>query len=140
MREDGSREARAAGRAHASARVRQRRVGRTLVAVLLASTIAAAPASAAAASDTWAAGGRGAATALANVLYIPAKLAYALVGGVVGGLAFAVTAGNMEVANTIWRPSVGGRYTLSTEDLFPSRASGGGTGQGVSEYQPQWPE
>ncbi len=121
-------------------RTRSGAPGRALVALVLALALAAAPAEAAAARDTWVEGGKGAATALANVLYIPAKLAYALVGSVVGGLAFAVTAGNMEVANGIWKPSVGGRYTLSTTDLFPPAPDAGAPVAGVSESQPQWPE
>jgi hypothetical protein len=69
--------------------------------------------------ETWTSGGKGAATALVNVLYIPAKLVYATTGGIVGGLAYAVTAGDREVAQTVWEPSVGGSYVMTTDQLFP---------------------
>jgi hypothetical protein len=95
--------------------------------------------------ETWSAGGKGAATALVNVLYIPAKLVYATTGGLVGGLAYAVTAGDREVAQTIWEPSVGGNYIMTTDQLFPS--SEGGLVESESSPQrfaesaePQWPE
>src|SRR5262245_37005349 len=81
-------------------------------------------ASAARAEDSealWAGAGRGTATAAANLLYMPAKLVYAGVGGLVGGMAYAVTLGDDKVAQKIWEPSVGGSYILSTTDLFPEQ-------------------
>lgn len=61
----------------------------------------------------WGDVGRGAGAALGNVLYIPAKLVYASVGGVVGGLAYLVTLGSTETANAIWEPTLGGTYVLT---------------------------
>src|SRR5690554_4585393 len=120
---------------------------RRCVAAVLVLTWTALPAAAASEGDTWAAGGRGAATALVNVLYIPAKLVYALAGGLVGGLAFVLTAGDREVAQNIWEPSVGGSYILTTSQLFPDSATasaepaGSDLGSpGVAESEPQWPE
>ena len=117
-----------------------------VVAGAIALVLAATPV-AAAEGETWAAGGRGAATALVNVLYIPAKLVYALAGGVVGGLAFCLTAGDREVAQNIWGPSVGGSYILTTEQLFPGSTGGarkaGGLEEapsGMAESEPQWPD
>ena len=57
--------------------------------------------------------GLGAGAACSNILYIPAKLAYAAVGGVVGGLAYAVTLGSTETANAVWEPTLGGTYVLT---------------------------
>ena len=57
--------------------------------------------------------GFGAGAALTNVLYIPAKLVYASVGGLVGGLAYVVTLGSTETANAIWEPTLGGTYVLT---------------------------
>ncbi|HXW85322.1 MAG TPA: hypothetical protein VEJ86_13010, partial [Candidatus Binataceae bacterium] len=50
-----------------------------------------------------------------NVLYIPAKLVYALLGGMVGGGAWLVTAGNTQTADTIWRSCFGGDYVLTPQ-------------------------
>jgi hypothetical protein len=57
--------------------------------------------------------GLGLATVVANIFYIPVKVAYAVVGGVTGGLAYAVTAGNQSVAERVWVSSVGGDYVLT---------------------------
>ena len=59
--------------------------------------------------------GLGLATVLANVFYVPVKVGYAAVGGVTGGLAWALTGGNGQVAERIWVPSVGGDYVLTSE-------------------------
>ncbi len=61
----------------------------------------------------WSGAGYGAAALLGNVLYIPAKLVYAVVGGVTGGAGYLVTGGNSQTANTIWRSSLGGDYVLT---------------------------
>jgi hypothetical protein len=57
--------------------------------------------------------GYGLAAVGANLLYVPAKIVYAVLGGVTGGLGFLVTAGNTNVAQTIWSPALGGTYVLS---------------------------
>jgi hypothetical protein len=51
------------------------------------------------------------------LLYIPAKLTYALLGGIVGGGTYLVTAGNMQAANTVWRSSLGGDYVVTPQML-----------------------
>ena len=61
----------------------------------------------------WKGVGVGAGTVLGNVLYIPAKLVYGILGGVAGGAGWALTGGNTQVANTIWRSSLGGDYVLT---------------------------
>src|SRR3984893_5406725 len=61
----------------------------------------------------WKGVGVGAGTLFGNVLYIPAKLVYGILGGVAGGAGWALTGGNTQVANTIWRSSLGGDYVLT---------------------------
>ncbi|HTY54242.1 MAG TPA: hypothetical protein VMB26_03525 [Candidatus Binataceae bacterium] len=61
----------------------------------------------------WNGVGIGAATLGANVLYIPAKFVYGILGGITGGAGWAVTGGNTQVSNTIWRSSLGGDYVLT---------------------------
>jgi hypothetical protein len=65
----------------------------------------------------WSGVGYGAGSLLTNVLYIPAKLVYALLGGLVGGGAYALTGGNTQTANTIWRSSLGGDYVVTPDML-----------------------
>ncbi|HLI78886.1 MAG TPA: hypothetical protein VKV03_02825, partial [Candidatus Binataceae bacterium] len=54
---------------------------------------------------------------LTNVVYIPAKLVYAILGGLVGGGAWCLTGGNTQTANTIWRSSLGGDYVVTPDML-----------------------
>jgi hypothetical protein len=61
--------------------------------------------------------GLGAGAAFTNLLYMPAKLVYATLGGVTGGLAYLLTIGNLEVANAVWRPSLGGTYVVTPKML-----------------------
>ena len=63
----------------------------------------------------WQGAGYGAAALFGNMLYIPAKLIYAAGGGLVGGGGYLVTGGNKQVADTIWRSSLGGDYVLTPE-------------------------
>jgi len=63
----------------------------------------------------WPGAGYGAAALFGNVLYIPAKLLYAIFGGLGGGAAWLLTAGNTQTANTIWRSSLGGDYVLTPQ-------------------------
>ena len=82
--------------------------------------------------------GIGLATAMANLFYIPAKLTYAAIGGVTGGLTYALTLGNTDAAEKVWVASGGGDYVLAPEHVSGQRRvhfTGGGTGQ-----QPAQPE
>ena len=54
------------------------------------------------------------------VLTIPygaVKTAYAIGGGIVGGLAWVVTGGNVEVAKSVWIPSMTGDYVVQPQHL-----------------------
>ena len=63
----------------------------------------------------WPGAGYGAAALFGNVLYIPAKLVYAILGGLVGGGTWLITAGNTQAANTVWRSALGGDYVLTPQ-------------------------
>jgi hypothetical protein len=65
----------------------------------------------------WPGAGYGAGALLCNVFYIPAKLVYALLGGIVGGGTFLITAGNQQAANTVWRSALGGDYVVTPQML-----------------------
>lgn len=61
--------------------------------------------------------GIGLATVVANIFYIPAKVGYAAVGGITGGLTYALTGGNLDAAEKVWVASGGGDYVLSPAHL-----------------------
>jgi len=65
----------------------------------------------------WQGVGVGAGTLATNLVYIPAKLVYGVLGGIAGGAGYALTGGNEKVANTIWRSSLGGDYVV-TQDML----------------------
>lgn len=65
----------------------------------------------------WPGVGYGAGSLATNILYIPAKLVYALFGGLVGGGAYLLTGGNAQTANTVWRSSLGGDYVVTPDML-----------------------
>ena len=47
-----------------------------------------------------------------TVPYGAIKMSYAIGGGIVGGLAWAITGGNMDVAKSVWIPSMTGDYIV----------------------------
>ena len=58
-----------------------------------------------------------AASWLATVPYGAAKVGFALVGGVVGGLTYVLTGGNEKAAKSVWKTSMYGTYVLTPEHL-----------------------
>lgn len=56
--------------------------------------------------------GLGTACVFINLLYMPAKLVYATLGGLTGGIAYLLTGLNYDVADRIWAPSLGGNYVV----------------------------
>ncbi len=73
-----------------------------------------------------------AASWILTVPYGAVKSAYALSGGMVGGLAWVATGGNLEPAKGVWVPSMTGDYIVQPENLtgekrlqFVGPASGG---------------
>lgn len=52
-----------------------------------------------------------------TIPYGAVKMAYAMGGGIVGGLTWAMTGGNMEAAKSIWIPSMTGDYIVQPQHL-----------------------
>jgi hypothetical protein len=77
------------------------------------SSAASEPSAVSSGSDTWSIIGWGVLTGLANVVYVPAKLVYAGLGGVTGGMALGLTGGDTKTAESIWEPSLFGDYFLT---------------------------
>lgn len=65
--------------------------------------------------------GLGAASAVATILYFPFKGAFALGGGIVGGLAYLFSGLNEQTAKSIWIPSIYGTYVITPEHLTGER-------------------
>lgn len=61
--------------------------------------------------------GLGTASVLTTFIYSPLKLGYAVIGGVLGGLGYVVSAGSLDVAKKIWVPSLGGTYVITPQML-----------------------
>jgi hypothetical protein len=61
--------------------------------------------------------GYGLGSVVANFFYMPAKVTYAGLGLVTGGLAFVLTAGNTDVATNIIHPSIRGNYVVTPQHL-----------------------
>jgi hypothetical protein len=84
----------------------------------------------------WKGVGLGAGAVAGNILYVPAKLAYGILGGIGGAAGYALTGGNKDVANSIWRSSLGGDYVLTPdmmagkEPIYFSGPSNSGTTAG----------
>jgi hypothetical protein len=89
-----------------------------VVAAVLSAAIGLAPAVAEARSETKEAGndfGIGMVTVLANVVYMPVKVVYGVMGGVTGGFAYVLSGANRDIADGVWVPSLGGDYVLTTD-------------------------
>jgi hypothetical protein len=61
--------------------------------------------------------GYGFGAALASAFYIPAKVTYAGLGLLTGGLGFVLTGGRADVANNIIYPAVRGNYVVTPNHL-----------------------
>lgn len=61
--------------------------------------------------------GYGFGSVLANVFYMPAKITYAGLGLLTGGLGYVLSAGRADVANNIIYPSVRGHYVITPSHL-----------------------
>lgn len=58
--------------------------------------------------------GIGLVAVLANVVYMPVKVVYGVLGGVTGCFAYVLSGANRDVADGVWVPSLGGDYVLTT--------------------------
>jgi hypothetical protein len=61
--------------------------------------------------------GYGVGAALASIFYIPAKVTYAGLGLLTGGLGYLVSGGRADVANNIIYPAVRGNYVVTPSNL-----------------------
>lgn len=61
--------------------------------------------------------GIGIAAGLASLVYTPAKILYAIGGGVAAGMAYVASAGNQDVTEPILTPSVRGDYIVTPAHL-----------------------
>ncbi|RMH32813.1 MAG: hypothetical protein D6690_13005 [Nitrospirae bacterium] len=59
----------------------------------------------------------GLSSGLLTLVYLPAKVVYAALGGIVGGVAFALTGGDLETAKSVWEPSFYGTYVITPSHL-----------------------
>ena len=65
--------------------------------------------------------GMQAAAGVSTLLYLPLKLAFAIGGGIVGGLAYAFSGGNGQAAKSIWDTSLYGTYIITPDHLQGNR-------------------
>jgi hypothetical protein len=61
----------------------------------------------------WSDAGYGVLATFSNIFYMPAKVVYAGVGLLTGSLGFVLTAGDGDIARSIWSPSLGGTYVIT---------------------------
>lgn len=61
--------------------------------------------------------GIGVLSGLSTLLYLPFKTAFAIGGGLVGGLAYVFSGGNETAAKSIWTTSMFGTYVITPEHL-----------------------
>ena len=60
--------------------------------------------------------------AVSTILYFPLKAAFAIGGGIVGGLAYLFSGLNEQTAKSIWVPSMYGTYVITPEHLSGDRS------------------
>jgi hypothetical protein len=63
-----------------------------------------------------------AASWLATVIYGPFKIAFAIVGGVTGGLTYVFSGGDTDAAMSVWGTSVYGTYVITPDHLKGDKA------------------
>jgi len=65
--------------------------------------------------------GMQAAAGFSTLLYLPLKLAFAISGGIVGGLTYVFTGGNEQAAKSVWTTSLYGTYIITPDHLEGNR-------------------
>lgn len=66
--------------------------------------------------------GMQAAAGLLTIPYVACKAAFAIAGGIVGGLTYAFTGGNETAAKSVWTTSMYGTYIITPEHLRGDKA------------------
>jgi hypothetical protein len=90
---------------------------KSVVILMLVSLLTLAVPRAEASGDFASDAGIGIACVFVNILYAPAKIVYATLGGFIGGVAYLLTGANYDVADRIWTPSLGGNYLVTPAHL-----------------------
>lgn len=95
------------------------RASRAALSALLGALLAGAPgvAEAGRSAEMSKQAGLGFGSAVGSLIYAPVKLCYAIGGLIVGGLAWAFSGGDNEVASVVLTPSILGDYVLTPEHL-----------------------
>jgi hypothetical protein len=88
-----------------------RRIAAAIVAVGLFANVAVAE------DDYLVDFGFGALATVTNLVYMPAKIIYGTVGGLVGVTALGVTGGDIDTAKGVWSPTLGGHYVVTANML-----------------------
>jgi hypothetical protein len=98
------------------------RVMRTIVAVVLSLALGAASAYAENPPvDQGLEAGTSVSASFINIVYLPAKIVVAFVGGIAGGIAGVLTGGDQRAAYALWVPLMGGDYFVRPENLSGER-------------------
>ena len=61
------------------------------------------------------------AAGFSTLLYLPLKLAFAIGGGIVGGLTYVFSGGNEKAAKPVWETSLYGTYIITPDHLQGNR-------------------
>jgi hypothetical protein len=69
------------------------------------------------AESTVSVAGTGAGAFFATLLYTPAKMIYAIIGGLIGSAAYGLSGGDEVAASRIWTPALRGTYVLTPAHL-----------------------
>lgn len=106
----------------ASSEFRRGASKRTRSLLLAAALLVALPPAAALAADNTASNaGMGAASALCSLVYGPAKVVYATLGLVMGGMAWGLSGGDSDVMDAVLLPAVRGDYVVTPANLRGER-------------------
>lgn len=61
--------------------------------------------------------GLGIGSGLLTLVYLPVKVVYAALGGIVGGFTYVLTGGDLDTAKSVWEPSFYGTYVITPSNL-----------------------
>ena len=61
--------------------------------------------------------GLGIGSGLLTLVYLPVKVVYAALGGIVGGFTYVLTGGDVDTAKSVWEPSFYGTYVITPSHL-----------------------